>query len=351
MTEPAIMATAYQAIALQLRCLAVNQCTTRDAARETIAAMLDRLDTQLARLKAVGGDELRLIVLPEYFLTGFPLDESIEEWRDKAALAANGPEYERLAGMAQAHRLYLSTNAYETDPHFPDLYFQTCVVFDPSGDQCLRYRRMISLYGPTPVDVWDRYLDIYGLDSIFPVATTAIGKLAAIASEEILYPEIARCHAMQGAEVLLHNSAEFASPRPTNKEICRLARAVENMAYVVSANSASIEGTDILDRTTDAMSKIIDYRGMVIAEAGYGETMAAGAEIDLGALRRHRARPGMLNYLSRAPYQAFAPYYAKAGAYPMNALIEGSEVKVPRRAALRLRQERVIERLRETGLL
>ena len=48
------------------------------------------------------------------------------------------------------------------------------------------------MYAPTPHDVFSRYLDIYGLEGVFPVARTEIGNLAAIASEEILYPEIAR---------------------------------------------------------------------------------------------------------------------------------------------------------------
>ena len=112
----------------------------------------------------------------------------------------------------------------------------------PSGDFVLRYRRMISLSGPTPYDVWDRYLDIYGLEGVFPVADTPIGRLAAIASEEILYPEIARCHAMRGAEVFVHPTSEAGTPQDSIKEIARRARAIENMAFVVSANSAGAAG-------------------------------------------------------------------------------------------------------------
>jgi catechol 2,3-dioxygenase len=31
--------------------------------------------------------------------------------------------------------VYLAGNGYETDDHFPGLYFQACWVFDPSGNR------------------------------------------------------------------------------------------------------------------------------------------------------------------------------------------------------------------------
>ncbi|MFO1455058.1 MAG: nitrilase-related carbon-nitrogen hydrolase [Steroidobacteraceae bacterium] len=341
---------AYTALALQVRCIGIRSCNVSDSR----ARMLDtvvRLAQQIATARDVLGPELRLVVLPEYFLTGFPMGEDVATWSAKAALHRRGVEYDTLARIATDNSLYLAGNAYEIDDAFPQLYFQTCFVIGPDGDHCLRYRRLISMYGPTPLDVWDRYVDTYGPDSIFPVARTPIGNLAAIASEEILYPEIARCHAMRGAEVLLHSSAEFASPRTTVKEACRIARAIENMAYVVSANSASIEDTGIPSATTDAMSKIVDFRGMVLAESGHGETIVANAEVDLAALRRHRLRPGMLNFLSRVPYPAFAGEYARSEGHPLNGALDSDRIRVMQRTELRDRQRHVIDRLHEKGLL
>ena len=43
--------------------------------------------------------------------------------------------------------------------------------------------RLVSLSAPTPGDVWDRYLEVHGLDGVFPVADTPLGRLAAIASD------------------------------------------------------------------------------------------------------------------------------------------------------------------------
>ena len=114
---------------------------------------------------------------------------------------------------------------------------QTSFIISDSGDVILRYRRLISMFAPTPHDVLDAYLDHYGDDALFPVADTPLGKLACVASEEILYPEITRALALQGAELICHSSSEIGGPRATPKNIAKQARAYENMLYVVSANS------------------------------------------------------------------------------------------------------------------
>jgi deaminated glutathione amidase len=337
----------FRALALQVACDAVNACPDADSARTRMRATMDRLDRQIRASKGFIGADLRLVVLPEYFLTGFPLGESIDAWNDKAAIAIDGPEYERLGQIAQASGIFLSGNAYERDPHFPGLYFQTSFVVAPAGDVVLRYRRLNSMFAPTPHDVWDRYLEIYGLEAVFPVVRTEIGALACIASEEILYPEIARCHAMRGAEIFLHSTSEVASPALTPKDVAKRARAYENMAFVVSANSAGIRDTAIPMASTDAMSKIVDPTGHVLCEAGYGETLVANAEIDVEGLRRLRRRPGMGNQLARQRFELFADSYARLGSLPANGLSD----RVPTRAWFMETQRAAIARLAERGTI
>ena len=285
-------------------------------------ATIERLANQIAASIAFVGVDTRLIVLPEYFLTGFPMGESIDGWREKACIDIDGEIYELLGAISQKHKIFLSGNAYETDEHFPALYFQTSFIIGPNGDVILRYRRLNSMFAPTPHDVWDKYLDIYGLEAVFPVVDTEIGRLACIASEEILYPEIARCHAMRGAEVFCHSSSEVFGMVNTPKNVAKLARAYENMAYVVSANSGGLAGIGVPENSTDGGSKIVDYKGLVIAETGQGESINAFAEIDLAALRRNRRRSGMANILSRQRFELYAESYAKHSFYPANTLAE-----------------------------
>jgi predicted amidohydrolase len=342
----------YSAMALQTRCDAVNQDTTKDAARARMAATMARVSSQIGAakgfLKGFNGYDLKLVVLPEYWMTSFPLGETREQWQAKAAINMDGADGDAIAAMAQRHGVFLCSNHYENDPNFLDLYFQANVVYAPNGNVILRYRRMISLYTPSPYDVWDRYLDAYGLEAVFPVAVTEIGTLGSVASEEILYPEIARMSVLKGAEILLHPTSEVGSPNLTPKHISKMARAVENIAYVVSANSAGIYGTPVAANSTDGMSIVLDWYGRTMAEAGTGETFNANAVLDIAALRETRRKTGMTNTLSRLPLAAFAGAYSGPALTPPNKTPDGKMIE---RGAVIERQRGVIESMIARGVL
>jgi predicted amidohydrolase len=279
------------------------------------------------------GDDLKLVVLPEYFLTSFPTGPDLPTWAARACLLQDGPEYKALGEVAKKNGVYLSGNAYEIDPKFSDLSFQVSFIINDQGELILRYRRLISMYTATPHDVWDKFVDIYGVEAAFPVADTPLGTLACIASEEILFPEVARALALRGAEIFLHSSSETGSPQATKKGIAKRARAVENLAYVVSANSAGIAGIDVPMASTDSGSMVIDYEGRILAEAGYGESMVALTQIDPATIRHVRGRVGMDNYLARLRLEPFASTY-QMSVYPPNVLANDKPSRAGFRAAI-----------------
>ena len=337
----------FRALALQVTCYAINQAQNRTEARSLMEKAIARLDPQIAASRAFIGSDCRLVLLPEYWLTGFPMGEPVAVWAEKACLEMEDSLYDALGNIAQKHGIFLAGNAYELDPNFPNLYFQNCFVLDPSGSMVLRYRRLNSIYTPTPYDVWDKYLDCYGLEGIFPVAKTAIGNLAAIASDEILFPEVARSLAVRGAEIFLHPTSEVYGNARSPKEAAKISRAVENLAYVISANTAGIANSPIPLASVDGGSKIVDYRGIVLAQTGAGESMAAFAEIDLAALRRDRRRPGINNLLSRHRSALYADSYQQPHFYPANTMLEG---EVKRQHFIKTQQD-TIERLVKLGII
>ncbi|MEN9526599.1 MAG: hypothetical protein RLY56_550 [Pseudomonadota bacterium] len=341
----------YAALALQIDCDGVHPDRTREESAARMQRSIARIDQAVAGARRWIGSDLKLVVLPEYILSGPPWGETIPEWAAKGALHPRGAEYDALAALAEKHAVYLAGNGYETDDHFPGLYFQACWVFDPSGKRVLTYRRLISIFAPTPHDVWDRYLDIYGLEAVFPVADTSIGRIAAIASEEILYPEIARAHAIRGAEVFLHSTSEVASPNLTIKQIARRARALENLAYVVSANTAALHGIDVPVDSSNGYSDIIDYHGNQMIVAGLGNSSVANSFLDMAGLRAYRRRPAMSNMLSRQALDLFAESYAKADLRRRNGLLQGDKVMIPDRAYFQQRQADAIARMIERGIL
>ena len=341
----------FHACAIQMRVDAVNTDTTRESARARMRKSLARAAAQIRGAKSWVGADLALVVLPEYFLTGFPITESVPQWIDKAVLSMDGEEYAALGAIAQENKVYLAGNAYELDPKFPGIFFQCSFLVEPGGSVILRYRRLISTLVPTPYDVWDRYLDVHGLEAVFPVARTPFGNFSAIASEEILYPEIARCHAMRGAEIFLHSSSEAYTTTLAPKKIGRMARALENLAWVVSANTAGIANIDIAEGSADGGSEIVDHMGGVVISAGQGETMTANARIDLDELREYRRRSGINNLLSRQPSALYASSYAAGDFRRPNGLLDGGRIVVPERRWFRERQAETVQRLLSRGVL
>jgi predicted amidohydrolase len=156
---------------------------------------------------------------------------------------------------------------------------------------------------------------------------------------------------LRGAEILCHPTSETSAPGLTPKEIGRRARAIENMAFVVSANTARITGTALPPDSTGAMSKIIDYKGMVLAESYPGETFTANAVIDIDALRKIRGLPGMTNLISRQPLELYAAAYGGRTFSPPNTFLKDGKTIVPDRAFFVQRQVGTIARLRQNGLI
>lgn len=346
----------FAAVAMQLAARSVERCADRAEASAQMIAMIAEVGAKLRGasvfIQQYGGTPVKLAVLPEYLFTSYPGRISIPDFAEKAALDMDGAEYEALGKVAQSMGLFLAGNAYERDPHFPGLYFQTSFVIAPSGDLVLRYRRLNSMFAPTPHDVWSAYLGIYGSDGVFPVADTEIGRIAAIASEEILYPEIARAHALRGAEIFVHSSSEIGSPLATPKAIARRARAFENIAYIVSANTAGIDGTALPAASADGNSVVVDYKGQVVAESNAGETFTAFADLDIGALRAQRRKPGMINQLARQRLELFADSYTGRVVQPANSLADADGgTQIPDRDHFLRVHESVIARLAKDGLI
>lgn len=345
----------YAAVAMQLAAHSIEKTPDKASARAQMLAMIGDIETKIRSatifIQQYAGSPVKLAVLPEYLLTSYPGRISIPDFADKAALEVDGPEYEALGAVAQKLGMFIAGNAYEVDVNFPGLYFQACFIIAPSGDVVLRYRRLNSMFAPTPHDVWSKYLDIYGLDGVFPVAKTEIGNLAAIASEEILYPEIARALALRGAEIFAHSSSEIGSPLDTPKDIGKRARAQENMAYVISANTAGIEGTTLPLASADGNSMIVDYKGRVMSESNSGETFTAFADIDLSALRANRRKPAMTNFLARQRLELFAATYGEISVQNADGLIQDNVIQSPDRDYFLRTQEQTIERMIKDGLI
>ena len=100
--------------------------------------------------------------------------------------------------------------------------------------------------------------------------------------------------------------------------------AVENrdpFAFTIGAGQV-IEGWDkgLVGQRIGSVVELTIPADQAYGEAGSGESMCGHGEIDLGALRRTRRKPGMTNCLARQRLELFGQVYGGQPVYPANSL-------------------------------
>lgn len=290
----------------------------------------------------------KLVVLPEFWLTGSDHDRSVAEWAD-VARRVPGPETEALSEVAQEYRLYVCGATMEYDPTWPGRWFNTAFIVGPNGDLVLKYRKINAgnLTGAsnntTPGDVYDEYVSRYGEESLWPVADTPLGRLGCLICYDVNFPENARMLAMRGAEIILHPTGEPHGAHRGAWESARRTRAYENLCYVVSANHGAYISPVVDERGEERYmdesgwlfqqrrrgeiapmfrsaggSEIVDWTGRVIARVDApGEAVVVGT-LQVERLRQARSQAGGTNFLANCRAQLYAREYAQAHCCPLN---------------------------------
>lgn len=363
------MIAPYNAVAVQTIIRHVKEPEWRDAiVQENVNRYLSLMDYVAHRWGSA-----KLFVLPEFCLTGAEHLRSVEEWT-QVALRIPGPEIEPFAKFARDNDCFVAGGTMEYDPAYPGRWFNSAFLFDSDGELALRYRKCngADVQGHTTYSTPPALYDLYvksegGEDALFPVADTAIGRLALINCYDINFPEMVRNFALHGAEVLLHVTGEPYSPHRDAWEMSRRTRAYENLMYVISSNHggyvAQIGGELFADspglnfqqrregeiapmQRSHGGSKIVDFNGRVVGQSqGPGEALALGA-IDIQALRERRAEVRG-NVISQVRSELYAGEYAKHRASPLNRWLD-APIQDRREGSRNTRE--VIERYMRDGV-
>lgn len=309
----------WRATCIQMSSKQATKAETPAVARKIIGENIAKA-IELIEAALVSPEPPRLVVLPEFGLQGPPHNLTVAAWMEKAVTTIPGWITEPLQTLAVKHRIYIAGNQFEGPPEFPGRYFNSCFLIDPKGDIILRFRRINTAAWPSPHDVMNDYIKTVGKDGVFPVVDTELGRIGMIACGEIAVPEVARMLMMQGAEIILHPTNEDNSPA---QEAAKIARAAENMCYLVSANVADGIGFSADGSVKGGHSRIVDYRGRILSyRETYDESVAVTAEIDIEALRDARRDRGMANTLLRGRWDMYRDFYNGFRVYPANAFLE-----------------------------
>jgi len=335
----------WRATCIQMNSRLATKAVDRTAAWSIIKENVDCADA-LIEAACSHADPPKVVVLPEFALQGPPHGGTVREWIDKACYPIPGPITAPLAKLAIRYGIYIAGNQFEVDATWPGRFFNCCFLINPKGEVILRFRRINTASWPSPHDFMEAYFACYGIEGTFPVVDTELGRLAMLACGEIAVPEIARVFMMRGAEVLLHPTNEQESAA---QEAAKVARAAENMVYLVSANVAGGIGFSADGSVLGGRSQIIDYRGKQLAfDASSEESTRVSAVIDIEALRRARREMSMANTLLRGRWDMYRPFFERMTAYPANAFLNAPMTDAAQTKAL---AETALRNLIEAGVV
>jgi predicted amidohydrolase len=155
------------------------------------------------------------------------------------ALELPGEETEQISKKAREYGCYVVFGTYAKDPDWPGHVLSITTIIDPKGEIVGKHWKArnikgvfhgFELFTTTIYDVYDRYVEMYGLDEVIPVTRTPIGNIATTSTQ--LEPELIRAMAMKGAEIVLRTATGGFSPLDIQ------ASALYNSIYVALANNA-----------------------------------------------------------------------------------------------------------------
>jgi len=245
----------------------------------------------------------------------------LKEQADAIGVEIPGEETEMLTQVCKNYDIYLvAGSALEVDSKYPDIYFNCTAVIGPEG-VLTKYRKVNPLI---PVDTCTSPADLLPEyeEELWPVAKTPIGNLGVAICYDWVFPETTRSLTLNGAEVLIRPAAYMqpwgGTPPMDWWTVVNRCRAMENMAYVVAANTGiTAEVMTLPGVIWPGQNQIIDWEGRIIAQAapGSGERVALGP-IDIDMLRWARKTQLLHNmpcHLRTEAYPCYRNTYYPSG--------------------------------------
>jgi omega-amidase len=216
----------------------------------------------------------QLLLLPELWQTGYDLARADRYATPLPPSADDGGAFALMAELAQKHQLYLAGTALETSPEGRP--FNTAALFGPDGTLVGAYRKA-HLWAPMGE------VEHMTAGSSLPTFDLPWGTTALAVCYDLRFPEMWRCYADAGAQLVLI-PAEWPARRVEHWRLLLRARAVENQFFVVSCNRA---GADEQGTHFGGHSAAVDPWAQVLVEGGLEPGLFV-ASLDLGEVARAR---------------------------------------------------------------
>ena len=228
-----------------------------------------------------------IVFLPELTLSRYPADTLPSGPADSTAeVLLGGPTHQFAAQLARDNDVMVHCSIFEHTDTADHRGFNTAMVVDTSGEIVAQTRK---LHIPVTTGYYeDHYFSPGPADNPYPVHALSLdsGEMAVGLPTcwDEWFPEVPRCYALGGAELLCYPTAIGSEPDYPNFDTEPLLRqvvvghAIANGLFIVIPNRFGSEGT----LEFYGSSFIVDPLGRVLAQAPKDEEATLVVDIDLG---------------------------------------------------------------------
>ncbi len=226
-------------------------------------------------ISAVQGEDLDLLVLPEFFATGYQF-VSKDEVAELSESAPEGETTEMLVELSREKGFFIVAGLPEREG---DRFFNSAVFTGPEG--------FIGLYRKTHL-FFEETLYFTPGDTGFKVWETAIGRIGIMICFDWFFPESMRSLALAGAEVVAHPSNLVLPFCPDAMPV----RCLENVLYAITTNRTGTEHRkEDQSLTFIGKSEIVSPKGEILVRAGTDEEELMTVDIDPGSAKDKALNP------------------------------------------------------------
>jgi predicted amidohydrolase len=218
--------------------------------------------------------QLALLVVPELAVTGYSAGERFatlaEPW-------PNGDSLRELAALALELEVVLVAGYAETTGT-QGLIYDSAAVFERNGRPIASCRKSHCL---------DTERRFFTNGDELPRVSTSLGQLGVMVCWDAAFPEVARTHALAGADLFVTIGA-WEDPHVRDWELVAAARAYDNVTPLVAVNRAGRDG----DVSFSGHSLIVDCLGETVAELGPDQDGLLIGTVDFDRTQEVRAAYG-----------------------------------------------------------
>jgi predicted amidohydrolase len=164
-----------------------------------------------------------------------------------------GPTSKRIGAIARRYRMYICACYPERDRK---KYYNTGVLFSRAGRIIGKYRKMELPCG----EDW-----IYSPGTTYPVFKTEMGNVAIAICYDMMFPEVIRCLALSGADVICHPTMGYGWTEVMGEATVR-SRAVDNGVTIIVSHGKR--------------SQVVNPWGEIMVDAGRRQNVVVFADVD-----------------------------------------------------------------------